>query len=290
MSTTEIELQREREDELLRTRVFKQEGFLGKKSESKGVWQNRWFKLLTKQNYVKDINSDTDVLLSLSYSLLWSKSKSGAAVNSIELQNLCSIKLISSPRKLCVCSQDNSLFLESAVEDFTNFVKIICKNESQTSYYVFSITISSLKEYVLRTDEVDAAIKWISMLSKATCLNFKSSTCEWIRELPQVDIAIALESVDLSDYNILPSSPPPPVPSIPPFEEQVEAPDSPSRKAPPRPRKSTKRVPSALGDELFKMAMEIKDVAPTSSINEDGDRMPAPPPSRRKTKRNVVSE
>lgn len=252
------------------------------------MWQSRWFKLLTKQNYEKDVNTDTDVLSSLSYNLLWSKSKSGSAVNSIDLQNLHSIKLISSPRKLCVSTQDNSIVLESTVEDFTKYVKVKCKNESQTSFNVFSITMSSSKEYALRTDDVDAAIKWITMLTKISSLNYNKSSCEWTRESPGVNIAMALESIHISDYNIEPSSPPPPVPSLQQFEDEtIDTPESPSSKAPPRPRKSTKRFPSAKGNELFKMAVEIEDLASPSSTQGVRDQMPPPPPpSRRKAKGN----
>jgi len=175
-----------RNEEILRQKksfMLAMEGHLEKKSPKHNLWQNRWFKLTTRQDF-DDSGEET-----LKYIIMWFEKKGSSVKKSIDVSAIKSIAVLESPRTLCYDADKCVVLLETeaAATSSSAIVKIASQQESvatnidnmlgfvtaQIQYFSFILSVETVgndsegKDMILRAGKVDKIIKWINIISQA---------------------------------------------------------------------------------------------------------------------------
>lgn len=172
-----------KEEEMLnekKSNLLSLEGHLEKKSPKHNLWQNRWFKLTTRQQYDE---SGEEVL---KYIIMWFEKKGSSVKKSVDISSIKSITILESPRKLCYDKEKCVIMLETECGSISDsVVSVVSHQESITStvesvlgfvtaqiqYFSFILTFelagSEGKDMTLRAGKVDKMIKWINIIGQA---------------------------------------------------------------------------------------------------------------------------
>ena len=143
------------------------EGLLGKKSPAHNLWQDRWFKLMTR------VEADEAGEFRNHHTLLWYKKKGGAVVKSIPAQTVSGMQLISSPRALAYKEDNFRLYLTHDPEGEGGVaVREWRSDDDKESKYVFSVHLESGsgggkdkgkdKDMILKAKTVDLLLQWMN--------------------------------------------------------------------------------------------------------------------------------
>jgi hypothetical protein len=141
------------------------EGLLGKKSPAHNLWQDRWFKLMTR------VESDEQGEFHNHHTLLWYKKKGGAVIKSVSAQVISGMQLISSPRPLAYRQDNFRLYLTHDPEGEGGAeVREWRGEEDKESKYVFSVHLEQEqsggkgkdKDMILKAKTVDLLLQWMN--------------------------------------------------------------------------------------------------------------------------------
>ena len=172
-----------KEEEMLNEKksyLLSLEGHLEKKSPKHNLWQNRWFKLTTRQQYD---DSGEEVL---KYIIMWFEKKGSSVKKSVDISAIKSITILESPRRLCYDKEKCIIMLETECGSTSDsIISVASQQESTTStvesvlgfvtaqiqYFSFILTFevagSEGKDMTLRAGKVDKMIKWINIIAQA---------------------------------------------------------------------------------------------------------------------------
>lgn len=181
-----------REEEILKEKrsfLLSMEGNLEKKSPKHNLWQNRWFKLTTRQDY------DESGQETLKYIIMWFEKKGSSVKKSIDVSAIKSIAIFESSRVLCYDTEKCMVMLETECNTTSDrILKIASQQESittnvdnvlgfvtaQIQYFSFVLSLETAgnandgKDIILRAGKVDKIIKWINIIAHAADMAYDS--------------------------------------------------------------------------------------------------------------------
>ena len=157
------------------------EGLLGKKSPAHNMWQDRWFKLMTR------VEEDENGEFQNHHTLLWYKKKGGSVIKSLNTLTISGMQLVSSPRALAYREDNFRIYLEHDPEGEGGIeVKQWRTEDDKESKYVFSLHLDSQssgkgkdKDMILKAKTVDLMLQWMNhfaVVSFFTCLGRTESS------------------------------------------------------------------------------------------------------------------
>ena len=188
------------------------EGKLDKRSPATKIWQNRYFKLSTKQ--LPNASGETDasgaIIMDYFYTLIWFKKKGGAALKDVDTRSISGMSLMESSRKLCYDFTTNTIELllgdpgskavvvEKGGPDFDAQAPTVgaaqlmnlATGSSTVTYFSFAIHTSKDmnddeggggkdKDILLRTKSVDSLIEWMNVIARTARLEYDTTNGRW---------------------------------------------------------------------------------------------------------------
>jgi hypothetical protein len=197
------------------------EGKLDKRSPATGLWQNRYFKLSTRQIPRADGAFDRSgaQVMDYFYSLIWFKKKGGAALKDVDSRYISGMSLMQSSRKLCYDAEGGKVELlfgsvgggraEVVARGGADFdaqqpsvgtaqLITLATGSSAVTYFSFSIHTSKDmgdeeagagtrgggggdKDILLRTKSVDDMIEWLNTIAQTAQLAYDADSGVWAR-------------------------------------------------------------------------------------------------------------
>lgn len=176
----------------LKDGIINMEGFLDKKGSSHTMWQQRWFKIVTRQNMNPDADSDCPFI----YSLMWYKKQGGAVVKALYMDQIRAITIIDCNRKLAFNKTKDLLMLEIEVDagdkySVVEFEKAEMSRKDKFfekaldkfgAHLYFSLVLVDEAHVVLRTTKVDKLISWVNALTRAGGMAYDAENREFNKE------------------------------------------------------------------------------------------------------------
>ena len=170
------------------------EGMLGKKSPAHNLWQDRWFKLMTRVEATESGEFQNH------HTLLWYKKQGGAVIKAVPAETISGMQLISSPRPLAYKEDNFRLYLKHDPEGAGGLdVKDWRTEDDKETKFIFSVHLESHsdsasdkgkdKDMILKAKNVDLLLQWMNHFAVVSGMMYVVWSCDlkyvlyYIREI-----------------------------------------------------------------------------------------------------------
>lgn len=159
------------------------EGMLGKKSPAHNLWQDRWFKLMTRVEATESGEFQNH------HTLLWYKKQGGAVIKAVPAETISGMQLISSPRPLAYKEDNFRLYLKHDPEGEGGLdVKDWRTEDDKETKFIFSVHLESHsdsasdkgkdKDMILKAKNVDLLLQWMNHFAVVSGMMYVVWSCD----------------------------------------------------------------------------------------------------------------